>query len=70
VSSYRCTGCGRLLTRRECPVVDDPMAPFGPERVCPSCGGLALPRPAPWALAVALALAAGLGVGLALRLSG
>ena len=37
---YRCSGCHRILKRRECVVLDDPWAPFGPERVCPHCESL------------------------------
>jgi hypothetical protein len=50
---YRCTQCGRKLTRRECVLIDDAMAPFGPEMTCPDCGALALPWTSTWAVFLA-----------------
>jgi hypothetical protein len=40
---YRCQGCRRTLKREDCVFFDDPMAPFGPELLCPYCDSLVTP---------------------------
>ena len=66
---YSCTGCCRILTRRERVFWDDPQAPFGPEWVCPDCHSLVILRakPAVISLAVVLSLLFGIGVGYLLN---
>jgi hypothetical protein len=62
---YRCTGCRRVLRRRECVRSDDPMAPFGPEIVCPECESLVTLHAGPIAtgLVAMTALLLGFGAG-------
>jgi hypothetical protein len=66
---YRCSACNRELKRRECVILDDPWAPFGPERVCPFCqSGVTLhAKPVVIALAGALAGLLGFGMGCVLQ---
>lgn len=37
---HQCTKCRRFIKQSDCVLHDDPMAPFGPELICPHCKGL------------------------------
>ncbi len=39
----RCVKCHRIWSQKDCIYWDDPMAPFGPEWLCPGCENLTLP---------------------------
>jgi hypothetical protein len=66
---YRCSECHRDLKRRECVVLDDPWAPFGPERVCPHCQSAVTLHANSIVVGIAGVLAAllGLAVGAAIE---
>lgn len=37
---FRCDTCHRMWQKNDCIFSDDPMAPFGLERLCPNCGSM------------------------------
>jgi hypothetical protein len=58
---YQCTGCRRVLRRRECVECDDGL---GPESVCPECESLVMLHAGPIATALAAVTALLLGLGM------
>ena len=62
---YKCGGCGRVLRKKACVLHDDPMAPFGPELLCPHCESIVSYRCHPVVIvgAVVIAVAGGLCIG-------
>jgi hypothetical protein len=66
---YRCTGCHRLLARRERIYCDDPQAPFGPEWLCPSCESRVALYASPAIVGLAVAMTGLLGLALGVLLS-
>jgi DNA-directed RNA polymerase subunit RPC12/RpoP len=59
---YQCSQCGREVRREECSVEGDDTWQWGPELICPHCGGLVFDRHGK--SLVVLALTIGLALGL------
>jgi hypothetical protein len=66
---YKCRQCKLRLRREQCVLHDDPMAPFGPELLCPQCEGLVFSRHHPGVLISVGVMITGLSVWLGLYLS-